>query len=54
MLVLRAYTNSADGWGAQTDLLRALKERFDAEGISLGAPQQAFVLLQGRSPEQTT
>jgi small conductance mechanosensitive channel len=54
MLVLRAYTKSADGWGAQTDLLRALKDRFEAEGISLGAPQQQLVLLQGRPSEQTT
>jgi len=54
MLVLRAYTNSAEGWGAQTDLLRALKERFEAEGISLGASQPSFVLLPGRPPEQTT
>lgn len=54
MLVLRAYTNSGDTWGAQTDLLRALKDRFEAEGMGLSPPQQSFVLLQGRPPEQTT
>lgn len=53
-LVLRAHTSSGDGWGAQTDLLRAVKDRFDAAGISLAAPQRDFVLMQGRPPEQTT
>jgi small conductance mechanosensitive channel len=54
VLVLRAYTNSADTWGAQTDLLRALKERFDAEGISIPIPQRELTVVQGRLPEQTT
>jgi small conductance mechanosensitive channel len=54
MLVLRAYTKSADSWGAQTDLLRALKDRFEAAGISLAPPQQQLVMLQGRPSEQTT
>lgn len=54
MLVLRAYTKSADSWGAQTDLLRALKDRFEAAGISLAPPQQQLVMLQGRASEQTT
>lgn len=53
-LVLRAYTASGDAWGAQTDLLRALKDRFDAEGFRLGAPQREFVLLQNPPAEQTT
>jgi len=53
-LVVRAYTGSSDGWGAQTDLLRAVKDRFEATGISLAAPQRDFVLMQARPPEQTT
>lgn len=53
-LVLRAYTASGDAWGAQTDLLRALKDRFDAEGFRLGAPQRELVLLQNSRAEQTT
>lgn len=53
-LVLRAYTSSGDGWAAQTDLLRAVKDRFEATGISLAAPQRDFVLMQARPPEQTT
>lgn len=39
ILVLRGYTRSDDNWAAQTDLLRAVKERFDAEGISFPCPQ---------------
>jgi small conductance mechanosensitive channel len=53
-LVLRAYTSAGDSWGAQTDLLRALKERFEADGISLSAPQRELVMMQQRPPEQTT
>jgi small conductance mechanosensitive channel len=54
VLVIRAYTVSSDGWGAQTDLLRSVKERFDAEGISIPIPQRELTVVQGRLPEQTT
>lgn len=54
VLVLRAYTASGDAWGAQTDLLRALKERFDAAGFSLTPGPQQLVMLPNRPPEQTT
>ncbi|KRF01911.1 mechanosensitive ion channel protein MscS [Frateuria sp. Soil773] len=46
-LVLRAYTRYGDVWAAQTDFLRALKERFDAEGISLPFPQRELTVIQG-------
>ncbi|QAU24746.1 mechanosensitive ion channel [Dyella sp. M7H15-1] len=39
-LLLRAYTSTHDFWPAQTDLLRAVKEQFDAEGISIPFPQR--------------
>lgn len=39
-LLLRAYTSTDQFWPAQTDLLRAVKERFDAEGISIPFPQR--------------
>lgn len=39
-LLLRAYTTTTDFWPAQTDLLRAVKEGFDAEGISIPFPQR--------------
>jgi small conductance mechanosensitive channel len=39
-LLLRAYTSTSDFWPAQTDLLRAVKEQFDAQGISIPFPQR--------------
>ncbi|RDS83333.1 mechanosensitive ion channel family protein [Dyella psychrodurans] len=39
-LLLRAYTQTKDFWPAQTDLLRAVKEHFDAEGIRIPPPQR--------------
>lgn len=39
-LAIRPWTKSADVWGVQTSLLRAIKERFDREGISLPFPQR--------------
>jgi small conductance mechanosensitive channel len=39
-LLLRAHTSTEHFWPAQTDLLRAVKENFDAEGISIPFPQR--------------
>jgi small conductance mechanosensitive channel len=39
-LLLRAYTRTTDFWPAQTDFLRAVKEGFDAAGISIPYPQR--------------
>jgi len=39
-LAIRPWTKSADTWAVQTALLRAIKERFDAEGISIPFPQR--------------
>lgn len=52
VLVMRGYTRADDVWGAQTDLLRAVKERFEAEGISIPFPQRELTVVQGRLPEQ--
>ena len=38
-LVIRAWTTVADMQGAQTNLLRRIKERFDEEGITIPYPQ---------------
>lgn len=46
-LVIRGYTRVDDLWPAQTDLLRAIKERFEAEGISLPYPQRELTVRQG-------
>lgn len=50
-LVVRAYVRSDDVWAVQTDLLRSIKERFDAEGISIPFPQRELTVVQGRLPE---
>jgi small conductance mechanosensitive channel len=52
VLVMRGYTRADDVWGAKTDLLRAVKERFEAEGISIPFPQRELTVVQGRLPEQ--
>jgi len=52
VLVLRAYTRSGDVWATQTDLLRAVKERFEAEGIHIPYPQRVLTVAQGQLAEQ--
>ncbi|GLQ48081.1 mechanosensitive ion channel protein [Dyella lipolytica] len=46
-LLLRAYTRNNDFWPAQTDLLRAVKEGFDAEGIHIPYPQREVHIVRG-------
>jgi small conductance mechanosensitive channel len=48
-LVIRAWTRTADLWETQTTLLRQIKERFDAAGISIPFPQSEIRLI---SPPQ--
>ena len=45
-LVIRAWTSSDDSWEAQTDLLRAIREHFEAAGISLPVPRRDLVFVQ--------
>lgn len=49
-LLLRAYTSTGDFWPAQTDLLRAVKEGFEAEGISIPFPQREIHIVTGQPP----
>lgn len=51
-LVVRAWTRPGDLWAAQTDLLRAIKERFAACGISIPFPQRELTVVQGALPAQ--
>jgi small conductance mechanosensitive channel len=39
-LVIRGWVATSDFWAVQTDMVRAVKERFDAEGISIPFPQR--------------
>ncbi|MGI9301228.1 MAG: mechanosensitive ion channel family protein [Gammaproteobacteria bacterium] len=39
-LAVRPWVRTADYWGVYFDLMQAIKERFDAEGISIPYPQR--------------
>ncbi|WP_049622230.1 mechanosensitive ion channel family protein [Frateuria defendens] len=52
-LVVRAWSRTDDLWAAQTDLLRAIKERFDEQGISIPFPQRELTVVQGTLPAGT-
>lgn len=49
-LVIRVWCNAGDYWPLKFDLTKALKERFDAEGISIPFPQRSVHLVPG-TPE---
>jgi small conductance mechanosensitive channel len=51
-LLLRGYTATSDFWPAQTDLLRAVKEAFDAEGISIPFPQREIRVVNASTDER--
>jgi len=52
VLVLRAHVHSTDVWAVQTSLVRSVKERFDAEGISLAVPRRELTMAQGPASGQ--
>lgn len=45
-LAVRVWTKSADYGAVQSDLLRAIKQRFDAEGVAFARPQREIVLRE--------
>jgi small conductance mechanosensitive channel len=47
-LILRPWVKTTDYWGAYWDLNRAVKQRFDAVGISLAVPQREVQLRQDK------
>jgi small conductance mechanosensitive channel len=49
-LVVRAWTRCEDLWGAQTALLRSIKEQFAKSGISIPFPQRELTVVQGALP----
>lgn len=51
-LVIRAWTTVADMQGAQTNLLRRIKERFDEEGITIPYPQSEIRVISAAAPAQ--
>jgi small conductance mechanosensitive channel len=49
-LVIRGWTSVADMYGAQTNLLRRIKERFDEEGVTIPYPQSEIRLVSEKPP----
>lgn len=45
-LALRVWTKAGDYGGVQSDLLRTIKQRFDAEGVALARPSREVVLRE--------
>ncbi|MBL6919830.1 MAG: mechanosensitive ion channel [Puniceicoccaceae bacterium] len=47
--VIRPWVNSADYWAVKFDFTKAVKEKFDAEGISIPYPQSDVHVFQDKS-----
>jgi small conductance mechanosensitive channel len=47
--VVRPWVNSADYWDVKFDFTKAVKEKFDAEGISIPFPQRDIHLFQEKA-----
>jgi len=52
-LICRPWVKTADYWPVYWELTRAVKERFDAEGISIPFPQRDVHLHQATGPSGT-
>lgn len=50
-LGIRPWSNASDAWGVRTSVLRAVKERFDAEGISIPFPQSEIAVRSLPTPD---
>lgn len=49
-LIVRGWVRSPDFWTTKTDLLRAIKEHYDAAGISIPFPQRELTVVSGTLP----
>jgi small conductance mechanosensitive channel len=45
---VRPWVNTADYWAVRADLLEAVKNRFDKEGISIPFPQQDVHMYEAK------
>lgn len=50
-LGIRPWVIASDAWGVRTSVLRAIKERFDAEGISIPFPQSEIAVRSLPTPD---
>jgi small conductance mechanosensitive channel len=54
-MLLRVWTRNADYWPTRFDLTRAIKERFDSEGISIPFPTSTqYTVTLGEDAERKT
>ncbi|WP_447971060.1 mechanosensitive ion channel family protein [Nitrospira sp. M1] len=44
-LTIRVWCDAADYWGVKFDMTKSLKQRFDAEGISIPFPQRSLHMV---------
>lgn len=44
--IVRPWVNSADYWAVKFDFTKAVKEKFDAEGVSIPFPQRDVHMFQ--------
>jgi len=44
-LTIRVWCNAGDYWGVKFDMTKSLKQRFDAEGISIPFPQRTLHMV---------
>ena len=51
-LVIRAWAHISDLWEAQTAFMRAVKEKFEAEGVSAPSSRHEITVTQVISPSQ--
>lgn len=49
--IVRPWTKTSDYWTVYWDLTKALKKRFDQEGISIPYPQRDIHIIKGDAPE---
>jgi small conductance mechanosensitive channel len=47
--VVRPWVNSADYWSLKFDFTKAVKEKFDAEGVSIPYPQRDLHVFQEKA-----
>jgi small conductance mechanosensitive channel len=53
-LAVRPWVNAADYWVVRSDLLQRVKEKFDAQGVSIPFPQRDIHLVADPGQEQNS
>ena len=51
-LTIRVWCNAGNYWPLKFDLTKALKQRFDQEGISIPFPQRTIHMVKAEPPKE--